>query len=649
MNRSTDRSAAGIASVCAGLCTAFLAFWTPLPTVADEHLALPIARAVADPTLYPATDLLVSSGLRGPFHLYRLAGSLYAHGLNVDAWWYALLIVSLVTTFVAAWYLAQHITGSSTLAAVVTATLAAASPYRGSLHWFLFPSPNLVTSTLAAPAVMAAVVFVVRGRAGIGLIIAALTFNLHPALGLVTAAAIAVTMLADRDMPRRTMLRWWAGAFACAAPNALFVALAAPRNFAVAPGSGLLSFADQFRLYADHAYIADHWRENYGWFLLQLGGMLWFRQRFAATSRHALHLAGAFLCVAIIWFANLYSVNYPAVTLTFAVRGVAFVKPIAFAVVAASLHAWATLRTGRARLTRLIPVVLLLIAALHKNLDIGEGMAAVAWGAIVLLENGSPRRILALLGLALIVTGTVEVLGQGWRVFGVAPFTSGAVDAARLATIVAAAGFLVAAAFFAPTPDAIAIAGERPASTGIASRWRGAMTAVSACAAVLVFALVLRGQRSRLFPTTPSGIARAMRLAAPDPAVAGLTTWAPRGSAAGSLFALPPVDRRFGAFRLAAGRGVFAALADVNQLAYDAAQYGAAHARLVAQGMRVTARHQFDGSAWDTLGTAGIRALAGAGVDYAVFNAGPRTEHPLGLPVVYRDSLWIVYDVRSAR
>ena len=109
------------------------------------------------------------------------------------------------------------------------------------------------------------------------------------------------------------------------------------------------------------------------------------------------------------------------------------------------------------------------------------------------------------------------------------------------------------------------------------------------------------------------------------------------------------MDRRFGAFRLAAGRGVFAALADVNQLAYDAAHYGEAHARLVVQGMRVTARHHFDGSAWDTLGTAGVRAAAVAGVDYAVFNAGPRTEHPLDFPVVYRDSLWIVYDVRSAR
>ena len=57
MNGPAKRSSMGIGVVCAGLCTAFLAFWTPLPAVADEHLALPIARAVADPTLYPATDL----------------------------------------------------------------------------------------------------------------------------------------------------------------------------------------------------------------------------------------------------------------------------------------------------------------------------------------------------------------------------------------------------------------------------------------------------------------------------------------------------------------------------------------------------------------------------------------------------------------
>jgi len=53
-----------VAIGCASLATAFLAFFTPMPQAGYERLALPIAMAAADPSRFPATDLLVCASFR---------------------------------------------------------------------------------------------------------------------------------------------------------------------------------------------------------------------------------------------------------------------------------------------------------------------------------------------------------------------------------------------------------------------------------------------------------------------------------------------------------------------------------------------------------------------------------------------------------
>lgn len=633
---------------CAALCTAYLAFYTRFPQVADEHLALPIARAVADPTLFPATDLLVSSGLRGPFHFYRLAGLLYSHGANVDLWWFVILVAATIATFLSVWIISRELTASATAASVVTAIIAAANHYRGSLHWFVFPPPNLVTSTLATPFALAALALTLRGRAGAGLIVAGLTFNLHPAVGLVVASVIALAMIADRGLTRRAMLGWWAGAAVCAAPNVIFVALNAPGNFVPTLPSDGLPFAEQFRLYADHAFIRDHWRENYGWFLLQVAGLWGLRGYLSPDRRRTLlALVSGLLAVALVWLACMYFVNYPAITLMFGIRSVAFVKPLAFAGLAGALIAWASGRSGRERLASAAAIGLMLVAVLHKNLEIGEGFAAIAWAGVVLTASGLPRLPRLTTAVCLAAAGTVEVLAQGWSVFGVTQFSPAGIDATRLATIIAAAIMLGGVRWWTAAPTAARAAALPQEGRDIrrAPNWQPLGFTL------LVFAvtLVLRGHVQQLLPASPSSIANALRLAEPDTALADLVRWAPRGSPSGALFALPPTDARFAVFRLAAGRGVFALLGDVNQLAYDAAEYGEAHRRLLEQRMRVVAPHVFDGSAWNTLAAAQVATLAREGVDYAVFGATDRLVSPLPYPVVYQDPRWIVYDTRSAR
>ena len=636
-----SRSRVLLALTCASLATAFLAFYTPLPQVADEHLALPIARAVADSTLYPASDLLVSSGLRGPFQLYRAAGLLYANGVDVDGVWYWLLIAALTGTFVALWALAAGVTRSPWIASIVTAILAAANPYRGTLHWFLLPQSNLVTSTLATPFAISALALAVWGRTGAGLIVAALTFNLHPSIGLVTTAAIAVAMIAERERTGRERVAWFAAAAAAALPNVLYVALNASANFEMIPVAPGLSFAALFGIYADHAYIADHWRENYGWFVLQIGGMIALRRALPRESaRTTAALTAAFIAMAALWLVALYTVNYSGITLVFGLRGMAFVKALAFAAVAGGLAQWVAAVDGRTRVLRAATVAALFVAALHKNLDIGEGLAATAWGAFVALTYGPRHRATLLVAIALAAAGLAQVLGQGWGVLGIAQFSAGGIDAARIATIIAAAMMLIVAAL-APPHDA--------AHPGAEIQARTPWMAVVACAAVLAFTVALRGRLDRLAPTSLTEIRQARRLAAPDTTVADLVRWISRGTPAGALIALPPIDPRFSVVRLAAGRGVFATLGDVNQLAYDAAQYGMAHARLVAQGVVVAGRHRFDAAAWDTLGVERVTAIARDGADFAVFDASQRRTNPLAWPVVYRDERWVAYDIRGAR
>src|SRR4051812_7310204 len=70
----------------------------------DLDLAFPIIKAGANPGLYPKSDLIVSAGLQGPFHLYHLASFLYRRFQDFDALWYGLYLVSLWLTFCSFWY-----------------------------------------------------------------------------------------------------------------------------------------------------------------------------------------------------------------------------------------------------------------------------------------------------------------------------------------------------------------------------------------------------------------------------------------------------------------------------------------------------------------------------------------------------------------
>jgi hypothetical protein len=349
----------------------------------------------------------------------------------------------------------------------------------------------------------------------------------------------------------------------------------------------------------------------------------------ASMRRAVLVLVGWMVVLMLGYALNLYTVSYTALVLTFLFRASVFAKPLVWAAVAGAAWRW---RNGS--LTRTAAVGALVVAALHKNLDLGEGLATAAVGAMLLADHarGGWRVLPALL----IAVGAVQVLGQGWGVLHIAPFDAPTVDAVRAAVIGVAALALV---YAIRHPYQGAIDEGTSQATGIAR-------AAGVCAMLLLATLVLRGNPKRMRPATIGAIAAARRLDAPHAATAAVTAWAATQSPRGSLFTLPPLDDRFDAFRLAAGRGVYVLAGDVNQLAYDAAVYGDAHRRLLSLGMRVDGRHAFDASGYERADSTRVAAWRDDGATHTV---RPRGAAALPFPIAYQDSLWTVYALRSAR
>ncbi len=628
-------------------CTAFLFVFSGFPKVDDERAALAISRYVADPGLYPSTDLIVTSGLRAPYFAYRAASVLYANGLSVDFWWLAVFLLVTVSCLLLAWAIAERFTRDLVVASVATAVLAVASPYRGSIHWFFFPPPNLVVAPLVTPVALAALLLSLRGRHGLALLIAALSFNVHPSLGLITASTIAIRMLIDvRAIGWRPLAGWFAAAILCALPTVWFVLHSTPSNFAAAAGS----IHEQFNLYAVHVRPADHWRENYGWFLLQLAAFIVLCPR-RGVWRDTAILAGWMLALMVVYVGNLYTFDYMGLNLALLFRGAALVKVLFWCALTPLLVRQAVTAAPAARRAWIAALATLLVGALHKNLDIGEGLAAIA-GALMLVADrlgapapGAPRIGAGRFALAalLTATGLIEVLAQGWSVFHVTRFSASNIDVVRLSVIWTAALLVLAACWWrALMPEG----GLRPANDAApAARPARALLAV---VGVLCLTVALRGNVRAMRPAGLATIAKRARIADPPDATRGVIAWAgttPRGS----LFAVPPDISGFAWLRVTAGRGVYITLNDVNQLSYDQSVYAEGHRRMLALGTVVLGRQRFDTHAYDTLGADSVAALARDGVDFAIFPREARTTRPLPFPVAYADSLWTVFDLRALR
>jgi len=639
---SVPRAALAIAGSVTVLCVLYASFYLRVPTNADVYLALPLARASADPGLYPAGDLIVTAGLRGPFHLYRAAGWLYRIGADVDVVWHVLLLAALAALFFAVWYLAHEVSRDASVASLAVAFVACAPPLRGTLNWTSLPQYAFITATLAVPLGVVALVWSFRRRHLGALLWAAVTFLVHPYIGFIAlVSTIAVLLLDDAPVPWRDRAVWIVIALAVAAPNALYIVLSTPSNFGLVPRpTAALSYAEQFQIYAYHAWVEDHWREGYGWFFLTFGAMWGFSRSLDPAAYRILRaLCVVWAGLVAVYLVNAHGVRYPGLLPVFLIRVTYFLKPLTFAVVILGVRAWllnAEPTPPSRHGLRYGAVVLLVYSTFVPSVPAAEATALLAYALIALDSTaGRLRRrtaavlvVVALAELALVLTNRLIVPGLAapWRdpIVGV-----NVVCGVALTTLIGNAGVA--------SRPARAL-GSVPVNVGLA-------------AAVLVaHALTIAAQQGSLHALAPASlaeIAQRIRVSRPDRETAPLVAWLRANTPRASLVLVDPLDARMLPLRLTAERGVYASVYEINQIAFDASVYGEAHRRLEEVGVRVLGRHQFDGEAYDHLSPSTLAALARSGVGYAIFAASRFDAAPLQRFVVYRDDRYVVVDLRT--
>ncbi|MBI3977611.1 MAG: collagen-like protein, partial [Chloroflexi bacterium] len=403
--------------VAAG-CVLLLQLFGQIPVNGDLYLALPIARKVADPALYSAGDLIVTAGLRGPFHIYRLAGNLYRLPVDVDLLWHGLFLAFLWLFFLATWRLSHRLTRSPLAASLTLVLLATAPPFRGSLNWSWVPLPALVTALFAMPLAILAFASLFAGNWARASLLAGLTFNIHPYVGAITAACTVIAGAAFAETPRRKLLSVLAAA--TAAPSALYLL----GNLGANLDSSLdAAFYAQFRTYAYHAFVEDHWRQGYAWFALMLAGVLFLIQR-RHFSHERLPLVATVLLILlalpIAYGVNAYAIRSGFILQTFLFRSTYFLKPISFAILVAGLANWYyshrhLTRRGRAR--ALVALGCLAAGAVSPHVGLAEALALVGLTLVVIQHWRSRWSGIAVAGA--ILAGLVRTVpGAVAGVFG---------------------------------------------------------------------------------------------------------------------------------------------------------------------------------------------------------------------------------------
>lgn len=600
----------------AGGATAFLLLYRGAPTAFDEWLALPIALETARPGTFAAGDVLVQQSVQGPFHLYKAASVLYTLGLNVDAVWYALLIASLIAFFLALWRVGGALGLNERERVVLVFAIAASPVYRGTLHWSAQPMLSFITASVAVPLGMLAVTSALEGRLRSALVLAAVTFDVHPSLGL--CAGVAALSIVPGSFTATALRTAWLPAVVVALPNVAYLLGHLP---APSTGNGNALWAVH-RVFGYHTFARDH-ADGYPWYALTLAVALAAPVQ-TETMRRARKAALVLSGLAVGWIAVMNLAPIPALLPLYLIRASWLVKPL---VVALALMAVARQRyPGRYAVAA--PVVAVLAMA-HPDRMVAEAALAILLG--MMLQHAADRRHAAI-GTAAWTAGILLLLTILARQAPVLdPLTEAAIPLRWVAMTV---GLLAVAVLLVPS-----------SGNGIPSVTRAPRTLLIAAISLPVVAVIFAKPFGRgWLPDSPAYISAQWHLSRPLPKEAGVMQWAKEQTSQASLFAVPPVDQRWVRFRLAAQRGVYASVHDINQLMYVRDQVLTAVDRLHTLGVVVKGPHRFDPRPYLWPSCRRLLQMAGEGVDYYILPAEGTT--PPGTVVVYRDDNYFVIDLK---
>jgi hypothetical protein len=590
------------------------------PTAFDEWLALPLALETARPGTYPAGDLLVHGSLQGPFHLYKAASVLWTLGIDVDIAWYVLLVLSLVVFFLAVWRLGRAMSLDARERTLLVFAIAATPIYRGTLNWCAEPNLSFITASVAVPLALLAVAAAIEQRGRRALVFAAVTFGLHPALGLCPG----LTALSLVPWPRTAKALWreWMPAALITVPNLVYLVLHRP-----APGIGtddrLWEIAETF---AYHTFVRDHWRDGYPWFALLFAlALIGAAQLSTEGARRARHAALVLAGLAVGWIVVMNVMPIPALLPLYLIRASWLVKPLilGLALTLVTRHRFA------GRYAFLAPWAGA-VAIAHPDRMIAEVGAAIVLG--IVLRPSSDWR-LKLIGTAAWTCAIVALLSVLARRAPALDVLMDPVTPLRL--LLLAVGLMAVAA--------LVVIPVTTASTPWTPSRR--LLLAGAIALPLLSVMLDKPFGRGWLPESAAVLSGRLHLSRPRPAEEGAMNWARLHSPPGSLFAVPPVDHYWVRFRLAAERGVYATVHDVNQLMYVRNAVLPTVERLQTLGVLTRGPHRFDPRPYLRPTCRRLQRLAQDSVAFYVLPAGAAAL--TGGVVAFSDSSYAVLDVRQ--
>ncbi len=647
MIAKTQVSNFALGSCVSILCVVYQSLYRAVPVNGDLLLGLPIGKEFAHPGLYSHYDLLISSGIRGPFHLYKyLGGLLYGINIPADIVWHAFFLTFLFLTFLALWYLSLELTTAQATSALILALVAVAHPLRGSLHASAVPILSFVTASAAIPLALAAIVALLRKRYFLSMATSSFVFNIHPYVGLLSTLAIAAAILmrSGGSLSKRAAIILGGGALAL--PNGVYILTHLPSNFAAAG----FDFYAQFRLYAMHAFVEDHWREGYGWFFMNLAGAIWFSRFVEAWKRGTVWalMACWFLLMAGYVF-NSYVTKNEAVLLMFLFRATYFIKPIIFVFVVHGMLQWRSELNDHSGawwkpLEFSSAVVFLFLSAIlpMEYAVLADVLALIAYGFMTSLaarQSGSSHLLpLVLLGLG--VALLCLLIGTG--ISGSA-LSKECIENGVVGVVVASALLLI---FLTVRHNGFVRRTTQPAEHPIS-----APRLITMVLAVLLSHHLIIATKDRHFPFVPDVAGMRNRILIHDPQIAsaGLMHWARSSTPQQSLFVVPPDEEpEFNSFRLVAERGVFVTIGEINQLAFGALVYHEAHLRLLRLGVRIPSHRKYETVGYYALTLQNLRALARQDhADYIVFDGNLVNKEFSTLQIAYRDEHYVVFNLHD--
>jgi len=621
------------AAVGVAVALLYVLGWIALPAAHNEYLALPIARALADPAFYPSSDLIVSSGIRAPFHIYHAARWLYEFNLDVDLWWLGALVASLAALFAATFRLARSLGLSVTTCLIVPLLLATTAAHRMTIHETPMPIWSFMSASVGLPLAILAMALAIDAKWNRAAATAALAFLAHPGIGVLAQGVVAVLILfSPTRPPLRHALRSLAIGAALMLPNVLYIILGTKANI-VAGDDGLV--ARTFVGVALHSFPERYAMAGYG--MLALGAAsAWLAAdvldpRGRVMIRIIVPLLAGIIAVytmgVVLW-------PTPGIVQFYSVRATWLLKPLCLALMAAiAAPMISTDRDGRP--WAWIAVGAWLIALLHQNPAASDGTALIGTGAAIRFFSTTRRgswlgTAVAALGAVALVLAKLPAVSDSTAWIGTLSFT-------RNSAMLAVAGCLIAA-------------GRKSLQGMRVSEQLPVRSVVIQLFAVVGAAIVITHEPlGGWVPATPSEIVQRARFSEPRGPLADMFRWVRDSTPRGSIFAVPPFDDAFLPMLHVGERSVYITADELAQLTYDVATFREGARRLAVMGVKpVAGTRHFDERAYAMLDISTARALAGEGVRYAIVPASTARRLRDTLPTVWREPRWAIIDLRPA-